>query len=315
MKLHEIQQQPITSRPYQGMDDLMRIRYFLMDTYRLNRTFHNWLIRRLEGTRFYGMDPERAEKWEKKVRLWETEDGQLVGVAHVEGGGHGDAWLQVHPIYRHIEGQMLDWAEQNLAVPDKGKDNRPLLWLNVYEFDEIRQDMLTERGYEKDDRWGILRWRTMYDPIPDVALADGYKIRSLRPGEMDDCAGWAAVIGAVFAHANPSAEDIARFQMSPSYRHDLHLVAEAEDGSFAAFAGLTIDTMNQVAEFEPVGTHPDHRKKGLGKALMVEGLRRLKKMDVHTVYVGTGDMIPANKLYESIGFTEHHKSHTWRKWF
>ncbi|KAA3658119.1 MAG: N-acetyltransferase, partial [Chloroflexi bacterium] len=70
---------------------------------------------------------------------------------------------------------------------------------------------------------------------------------------------------------------------------------------------------NKMGIFEPVCTHPDHRQKGLGKALMQEGLLRLKAMGAVHVTVETGDMIPANKLYNSIGFTEKYKGFYWRK--
>lgn len=296
----------ISARPYQSMDDFMRIRTFLMDTYRLNRSFHNWTVRRLEGSRFWG-DPAWGEAWAKNVQLWENEAGELVGAAHVSGQG---VFLQIHPYYRHIEDDMMAWAEENVAEPDK--DGQPHAWLEVYDYDLLRQEMLTRRGYQKTEDYGYLRW-WVPGAIPEVAFPEGYTIRSLRPGSMDDCGRWAEVVGAVFAHANPTAEHIANFQKSPSYRHDLHLVAEAEDGSFAAFAGLTFDDQNRVAEFEPVGTHPDHRQKGLGKAVMAEGLRRLEKLDVDMVYVFTGDMIPANALYESMGFTGYHMNHTWKK--
>jgi len=51
----------------------------------------------------------------------------------------------------------------------------------------------------------------------------------------------------------------------------------------------------------------------LGKALMQEGLLRLKALGAVDVTVETGDMIPANKLYNSIGFTEMYKGFYWRK--
>ena len=40
---------------------------------------------------------------------------------------------------------------------------------------------------------------------------------------------------------------------------------------------------------------------------------RLKAMGAVDVNVETGDMIPANKLYNSIGFTEMYKGFYWRK--
>ena len=45
---------------------------------------------------------------------------------------------------------------------------------------------------------------------------------------------------------------------------------------------------------------------------MVEGLHRLKALDATDVSVDTGDMIPANRLYDSIGFTEAYREQEWR---
>ncbi len=100
---------------------------------------------------------------------------------------------------------------------------------------------------------------------------------------------------------------------SPSFRHDLDLVAVAPDGAFAAYIGMTCDEVNRSAEFEPVCTHPDHQRKGLAHALMLDGLHRLKALGAVDVFVDTGDQVAANKLYEVVGFTEAYKGYIWRK--
>ena len=46
---------------------------------------------------------------------------------------------------------------------------------------------------------------------------------------------------------------------------------------------------------------------------MLEGLRRLHALGAVDATVGTGDMIPANRLYDSIGFTEVQKGYVWQK--
>lgn len=300
----------IVSRPMQGVDDFARVRQFLLDTYRLTGKYHNWEIRRWEGQWYWG-EISASLEWAAKVQLWETSEGQLVGVTHRESSG--DAWLEIHPDYRFLEEDMLDWAEAHLAQPNQQGQHQ--LELDVYEYDTFRQEMLVRRGYEKTSWYGFLRWRSIDGSIPDVPVPEGYRIRSLKRGEWHDTARWAAVINQVFAHAKPTPNGIARFQSSPIYQHDLHLVAEAPDGTFAAFAGLTVEDVNRTAVFEPVGTHPDHRQKKLAQAVMAEGLRRLRLRGIQTVYVGTGDMIPANRLYESLGFTDFHQSFIWRKIF
>ncbi|PDV97386.1 GNAT family N-acetyltransferase [Candidatus Chloroploca asiatica] len=47
--------------------------------------------------------------------------------------------------------------------------------------------------------------------------------------------------------------------------------------AFAAFCTLWYDEATRTVAFEPVGTHPEHQRTGLGKALMAEGLRRVPR--------------------------------------
>jgi ribosomal protein S18 acetylase RimI-like enzyme len=58
-----------------------------------------------------------------------------------------------------------------------------------------------------------------------------------------------------------------------SYRGDLHVLLEARDGTMASTALMWFDEVNRAAEFEPVGTHPDCRRRGLGRALLLHGMR------------------------------------------
>ena len=139
-------------------------------------------------------------------------------------------------------------------------------------------------------------------------------MRTTRLGDQDDCKRIAAVLNAGFDRTFHTDLEYATFvTKSPSFRHDLNLVAEAPDGSFACHVGVTYAEANGYGIFEPVCTHPDHRRKGLARGLMFEGLRRLKALGAADVYVGTGDAIAANELYESIGFAEAYKGYTWRK--
>jgi ribosomal protein S18 acetylase RimI-like enzyme len=101
-------------------------------------------------------------------------------------------------------------------------------------------------------------------------------------------------------------------QRAPLYRRDLDLVAVAPDGELAGFCTAWLDDLTRVGAFEPVGTAPAHRRRGLGKALLCEGLRRLEWLGATTVHVGSYDE-PAHALYASVGFTEYELSEPWRK--
>ena len=100
---------------------------------------------------------------------------------------------------------------------------------------------------------------------------------------------------------------------SPSYDPQLHIVVQAPDGSVAAFAGFTIDTANQVARLEPVGTREGHRRLGLAQAAITEGLLRAAGQGVEVVPVVNWGVADAGHLDGSRGF-EHYATQTaWRK--
>jgi ribosomal protein S18 acetylase RimI-like enzyme len=63
-----------------------------------------------------------------------------------------------------------------------------------------------------------------------------------------------------------------------------------------------------------MGTHPDHRRKGLAKALICEGLRRLEKFNPSLIYInGAAYTEEANRLYEATGFTGQQLLYHWDK--
>ena len=87
------------------------------------------------------------------------------------------------------------------------------------------------------------------------------------------------------------------------YRRDLDLVAVTGDGEFVACCTCWLDSENKVGEFEPVGSLPAFRRRGLMRAVMTEGLRRLKTLGAESAVVGTNAFnVPAIRLYESCGF-------------
>ena len=231
-----IAQPQTVARLYRDFDDFLRIRQFLIDTYRLNGCYHNWEIRRWEGQWFWG-DLASSLEWAAGLRIWETEQGEIAGAVHADWPG--SAVLQVHPTFRHLEEEMLAWAESHLALPNA--EGKPQLEMEVYDYDLSRQELLARRGYAKTGGYGYLRWRTLAKPIPAAPPTPGYVLRSLNT-DVDDAVRYAAVVNTVFPRSCSTPEVVVRFSASPSYRSDLHLVAEAEDGTFAAFASLTVDS-------------------------------------------------------------------------
>lgn len=64
-----------------------------------------------------------------------------------------------------------------------------------------------------------------------------------------------------------------------------------------------MDPISKLAETEPVGVHPDHRRKGFGKAVVLECIRTLQKHIAKAIVIlGAASTEEAKHLYDSLGF-------------
>ncbi len=101
-------------------------------------------------------------------------------------------------------------------------------------------------------------------------------------------------------------------QTAPLYRRDLDLVAIAPDGSIASFCTIWFDDVTRSAYFEPVATVPAHQRKGLSRALLTEGLKRLQKMGALHACVGGYEDGP-NALYSAVMGPDQLQYQAWQK--
>lgn len=306
--------QPILTRLLQNDEDFWRVHKLLVETVPVTPLDFNWDIRRWEGKRFYNENPNLDTRLANRVQLWTTLDGHVVGAVNPEG--RGDAYLQLHPAFRYLEAEMIAWAETHLAIQTADGTQRQLE-IFVYDYDRMRQQLLRERGYTKLTDGGVVRrLRFAEDTLMEPTIAAGYTLRTTHPEDLADCQQIADLLNAAFQRNFHNALEYQTFtKLAPSFHNDLDLVAVAPDGTFAAYVGIPYDEVNRRGIFEPVCTHPNHQRHGLARTLMLEGLRRLYNRGAVDVTVGTGDMIPANRLYDSLGFTEVQKGHVWQKLF
>ncbi len=91
-------------------------------------------------------------------------------------------------------------------------------------------------------------------------------------------------------------------------------MAVAADGAVAAFCTIWFDDVSRTAYFEPVATVPAHQRRGLGKAVMSEGLHRLQRMGCKVAFV-SGYSQAANRLYFSVMGPDHDIIEPWEKTF
>jgi GNAT superfamily N-acetyltransferase len=211
---------------------------------------------------------------------------------------------------------MLDIAEEHL--PALRPDGRRELVVWCPRSHGWRQDLLRQRGY-KQEGWSEHQWRRdLAEPLPDVVVPAGYCIRSLGDGlellERCYASGLAFHQGDLQVVSQNRADPAwyRNIQTAPLYRGDLDLVAVASDGAFAAFCTIWLDDATRSAFFEPVATVPAHQRKGLGRAILTEGLHRLRRMGARHALV-SGYSQAANALYRSVMGEDHEPYKPWAK--
>jgi GNAT superfamily N-acetyltransferase len=273
----------------------------------------SWHVARLDYWRWHGaLNCQGLDSINDLVFLWETGDGQIAAVLNPED--RGDAHLQVNPEFRTqaLEAEMLALAEAHLAVERDGV-HRLQVWAD--DQDTFRLGILKQRGYTKG-KWVESQWhRDLDKPIPDVSIPPGYTIRSL--GSLDElpARSWASWRG---FHPDSPDEDYEgwewylNIQRCPLYRRDLDIVAVAPDGKIVSFATLWYDDVTRSAYIEPVATVPEHLRRGLARATITEGLRRLQQLGASRAFVGGYEPGP-NALYSSVLSSEHDRHEAWIK--
>lgn len=308
-------------RPYQDEEDFWRIRAFLRQVLLANGLReYSWHVVRFDYWRWHILANRLVDfSIETVTFIWETEDGEIVAVLNPDG--NGEAFFQVHPAWQsaELEEEMLVLAEQRLMTT--GEDGRSYLRVWTDSQDALRQAVLTQHGYLKVQRPGEQEWqfcRSLSEPLPECSSPDGYTVRSLGDGLelLERC--YASGLGfhnddVHTARANRDDPIWYRnIQTAPLYRRDLDIVAVTTSGEIASFCTIWFDDATRTAVFEPVATVPRHQRRGLGKAVMLEGLHRLQRMEAKAAFVG-GYSTGAIGLYRSIMGNNFQISEPWEK--
>ena len=148
--------------------------------------------------------------------------------------------------------------------------------------------------------------------LPEVVLPAGYAVRSMTDADARSRADAARLSFRSTMEPDMHRARYRRFMASPAYQPENDLVVIAPDGEVAAFAIVWPDDDLASGQFEPVGTHPAHVRKGLGRAVVTAGLHRLRDLGMRTARVTTYESrTPAVGLYLACGFRRVDRLRTW----
>lgn len=288
----------IEMRPPAGAGDMQRI-YDLVHTFPAEN-FH------VVDLPYRLCSPSAQEP--ENVRLWEDEQGRLLGYVIAQK----PFWTLdyfAHPAARAegLEERILAWGMERWPQMMPRSNGRLGLWLDAREDQTERIALLERLGFVRDT-WSMLHLRqSLARTLPPPAVPEGSSIRPLA-GEAE-VPGYVALHRAAFESDNMTVKWRRQTLESPQYVPALDLVAVDPDG---ALAGFCICWLSQRAndhngsaagQVEPLGVRPDLQQRGLGRALLLEGLRRLQVHGATTAYVDCdGENGPALSVYEAAGF-------------
>jgi len=282
----------VRARDYAGPEDLRLVQRLASECWRLEGP----LVYMTVGDVAWQMYQHVDKLNEFRIRLWLDEDGEPLA--------WGWLWLPntlvqlTHPSERErLVEAVLDWFEEE-AAPGEGEG-----WTSVraLEADRATVAAVERRGFVCAPDGALNHTqRPLSMPIPAPELPDGYQVRTVAGDE--DVERRVEVHRAAFAPSRVVPESYRRLMQEPAYRSDLDFVIEAPDGSFAAFCLCWLDAENLVGEFEPVGTHPEHQRLGLGRAVCLAGLRGLRAAGADTAVVFSNPGSAGERLYAALGF-------------
>jgi len=295
----------LSSRRYEHESDYSRVGEFLVRTYRTRGSHVNWLQPRWEYMHHHAQI-RRVDL--HSIGIWEA-DAEIVGVVHPEHR-QGTVYFELDPTHADLRREMLQYAEENLARASDAPDGGRTLRIFVNDSDAELQRAARQSGYQKDGAYEDMSRFDITGPVPEPAVPPGFRIASLA--DDDDFSKMQRLLWRGFNHEGeppPDARSEREFmQSAPNFRKDLNVVIAAPDGGFASYCGMWYEPGQRIAYVEPVATDPAFRRQGLGKAAVLEAIRRCGRKGATVAYVGT-----AMPFYLSFGFRPMHHLSAWQR--
>lgn len=280
-------------------EDYYKIRNFLLELQNPNYLFGRWDWMITHGY----LDPGGLPS----IGLWE-ETGDIVAMATYDCG-LGKSYFCVKEGYAYLKREMLLYAKNHFQ-----KDGQYRALIN--DSDASFQQTASELGFiATDEREHDAVYPIDADMI-SYALPEGFTITSMA--ENYDYLKYRQVLWKGFNHEfngegafNPSREQLPEEEkemIRPNINLDLKIAIVAPNGDFVSYCGMWYDPASEYALVEPVATDPAFRRLGLGKAAVLEGVRRCGLLGAKKAFVGS-----SQQFYYSIGFRPYATSTWWKE--
>ena len=231
--------------------------------------------------------------------IWEDADGEILGFGFfLQVQDNPEFYVDPALYGSRLGDEMIAWA-----VDLARAQGRDAIETSCIARDERKAAFLRNHGFSCIGDPMLFQERRLDAPIPDIAIPGTYTVAPLRT-EIPEL----SVTG---SSPYPRGAYLT-MRRAPGYRPDLDVKAYDGD-TIAAGCICWFDVVDSCGELEPVGTHPDHRRKGLAAACITQALRALRAHGATMAYVRP---CKANQaavaLYEKVGFEAVDEDLGWR---
>lgn len=244
-----------------------------------------------------------------KIGIWEDGD-KIVGIITYEDT-LGTGYCVTNPMYDFLKKEILIYGEDYLALDGKFKTV-------ILDSDENFKAIASSLGF-------VATTRKEEDAILDLEnlnveynLPEGFYITSMK--ERYDLFQYKQALWKGFNHElngegqfeftkkveKEAIEEMERANVDL----ELKIAVVGPDENFVSYCGMWYDQKSDFAVIEPLVTIPEYRKMGLGKAAVIEGFKRVKKLGAKKVLVGS-----SQQFYYSIGMCPYSTSTYWENRF
>ena len=190
--------------------------------------------------------------------------------------------------------EAVDWAVQWLLERRRGErlvllPSDAATWIH---------EILERYGFAKA---GVaeIGWGYDLDDVPEPFEPEGFTVRLLSGPE--DHAGIDRCLKAAFGREGDGTSILESLATNPVFRPDLSVVAEAANGDIAAYCRGTVDPNAGVGSIDPVATHPDYQRRGLGKAVVLRCFAEQRRLGGKQSFIGSGPEGSAgSRLYRNL---------------
>ena len=239
-----------------------------------------------------------SEAIRANTRLWFDGD-QPIAWAYVDEFNN----LRWELDSRHEEtlgAEIVAWGEACIRKT-LSEDESTTLDASCREDYSGRIAFLKRHGFHQTDDTSVSMNRPLSEPIPEPELPPGFVIRPIMGRQEAEAV--ASAHRAAFGTDYMTTESRLAIMSTSEYNPSLDLLVIAPDGVIAAYCTCSTNDLTRIGWTDPVATRPNFQRRGLARALLLEGMRLLRERGMQFAKLGTsGDNVAMQRTAAAEGF-------------